>query len=49
MTLDPKNALIGYFMPCPNAPRLRRRPTGEFIVGSGKLAAVIPVFSFDKI
>ena len=24
-------------------------PTGEYIVGSGKLAALIPVFSFDKI
>ena len=23
-------------------------PTGEYIVGSGKLAAIIPVFSFDK-
>ena len=24
-------------------------PTGEYIVGSGKLAALIPVFSFDKL
>ncbi|MBX2887373.1 MAG: Sec-dependent nitrous-oxide reductase [Ferruginibacter sp.] len=38
-----------YMMPCPKSPHgCDVDPTGEFIVGSGKLAALIPVFSFDK-
>ncbi len=49
--LDAKNlADICYFIPCPKSPHgCDVDPTGEFIVGSGKLAALIPVFSFDKI
>jgi len=40
---------IAYFFPCPKSPHgCDVSPTGEYIVGSGKLAAVIPVFSFDK-
>ena len=40
---------ICYFMPCPKSPHgCDVDPTGEYIVGSGKLAALIPVFSFDK-
>lgn len=38
-----------YFMPAPKSPHgCDVDPTGEFIVGGGKLATVIPVFSFDK-
>ena len=41
---------IVYFMPCPKSPHgCDVNPTGEFIVGSGKLAALVPVFSFAKI
>jgi len=41
---------ICYMIPCPKSPHgCDVDPTGEFIVGSGKLAAVLPVFSFDKI
>lgn len=41
---------ICYFIPCPKSPHgCDVDPTGEYIVGSGKLAAVIPVFSFDKL
>jgi len=41
---------IVYFIPCPKSPHgCDVDPTGEYIVGSGKLAAVLPVFSFDKI
>ena len=41
---------ICYFIPCPKSPHgCDVDPTGEFIVGSGKLAALIPVFSFDKL
>ena len=40
---------IAYFIPCPKSPHgCDVDPTGEYIVGSGKLATVIPVFSFDK-
>jgi len=40
---------IAYFIPCPKSPHgTDVDPTGEYIVGSGKLAAVIPVFSFTK-
>ncbi|WP_312136994.1 Sec-dependent nitrous-oxide reductase [Sphingobacterium sp.] len=38
-----------YYIPCPKSPHgVDVDPTGEYIVGSGKLAALIPVFSFDK-
>ncbi len=41
---------ICYFIPCPKSPHgCDVDPTGEYIVGSGKLAALIPVFSYDKI
>ncbi|MBX2898608.1 MAG: Sec-dependent nitrous-oxide reductase [Cyclobacteriaceae bacterium] len=41
---------IIYFIPCPKSPHgCDTDPTGEYIVGSGKLAALIPVFSFSKI
>ncbi|HMW74178.1 MAG TPA: Sec-dependent nitrous-oxide reductase [Saprospiraceae bacterium] len=41
---------ICYFIPCPKSPHgCDVDPTGEYIVGSGKLAALLPVFSFDKI
>lgn len=48
--LDPsKLEGIVYLMPCPKSPHgCDVDPTGEYIVGSGKLAAVIPVFSFSK-
>ncbi len=50
MTLDPKDCPdMLYFMPCPKSPHgCDTDPTGEYIVGSGKLAAVVPVFSFTK-
>lgn len=36
-------------IPCPKSPHgCDVDPSGEYIVGSGKLAALIPVFSFDK-
>ncbi len=39
-----------YFIPCPKSPHgCDVDPTGEYIVGSGKLAALVPVFSFDKL
>lgn len=39
-----------YLIPCPKSPHgADVSPTGEYIVGSGKLAALIPVFSFEKI
>nr|MBP6827798.1 Sec-dependent nitrous-oxide reductase [Saprospiraceae bacterium] len=49
--LDPKELKdFVYFIPCPKSPHgCDVNPTGEYIVGSGKLAAVIPVFAFDKI
>lgn len=51
LVLDSKELKdICYMMPCPKSPHgCDVDPTGEFIVGSGKLAALIPVFSFDKI
>ncbi|MBN8820437.1 MULTISPECIES: Sec-dependent nitrous-oxide reductase [unclassified Spirosoma] len=50
VTLDPNDCPgMLYFIPCPKSPHgCDVDPTGEYIVGSGKLAAVIPVFSFDK-
>ena len=49
--LDPKDCPdMVYFMPCPKSPHgCDTDPTGEYIVGSGKLAAIVPVFSFTKI
>jgi nitrous-oxide reductase len=51
LVIDPKeNPDIVYFIPCPKSPHgTDVDPSGEYIVGSGKLAAVIPVFSFTKI
>jgi len=41
---------IVYFIPCPKSPHgCDVDPSGEYIVGSGKLAATMPVFSFSKI
>lgn len=38
-----------YFIPCPKSPHgVDIDPTGEYIVGGGKLSTVIPVFSFTK-
>ncbi|RYG52267.1 MAG: Sec-dependent nitrous-oxide reductase [Chitinophagaceae bacterium] len=49
--LDVKNFPdLVYMIPCPKSPHgCDVDPSGEYIVGSGKLAALIPVFSFDKI
>jgi len=51
LVLDPKDCPdMLYFIPCPKSPHgCDTDPTGEYIVGSGKLAALIPVFSFTKI
>lgn len=51
LVLDPKDCPdMIYFMPCPKSPHgCDTDPTGEYIVGSGKLAATLPVFSFTKI
>lgn len=50
LQLDPvKLKDIIYFIPCPKSPHgTDVDPTGEYIIGSGKLAALIPVFSFTK-
>lgn len=49
--LDVKElADIVYYIPCPKSPHgCDVDPTGEYICASGKLAAVIPVYSFTKI
>ncbi len=49
--LDSKElADMVYMIPCPKSPHgCDVDPTGEYIVGSGKLAALLPVFSFSKI
>jgi nitrous-oxide reductase len=51
LQLDPTELKdIIYFIPCPKSPHgCDVNPTGEYIIGSGKLAALIPVFSFAKI
>ncbi|MBP6311255.1 MAG: Sec-dependent nitrous-oxide reductase [Flavobacteriales bacterium] len=51
LQLDPRELTdLIYFMPCPKSPHgCDVDPSGEYIVGSGKLAALIPVFSFAKI
>lgn len=39
-----------YLIPCPKSPHgVDVDPTGEYIVGNGKLSANLPVFSFTKI
>jgi len=49
-TLDVKDAPDAvYMIPCPKSPHgTDIDPSVEYIVGSGKLAALIPVFSFTK-
>jgi nitrous-oxide reductase len=51
LQLDPLELKdIVYFIPCPKSPHgCDVDPTGEYIIGSGKLAALIPVFSFSKL
>jgi nitrous-oxide reductase len=51
LVLNPKDCPdMVYLMPCPKSPHgTDVDPTGEYIIGSGKLAAVIPVFAFDKV
>ncbi|QQS31436.1 MAG: Sec-dependent nitrous-oxide reductase [Sphingobacteriales bacterium] len=51
LVLDPKElADMVYFIPCPKSPHgCDVDPTGQYIIGSGKLAATIPVFSFAKL
>ncbi|MBX7124671.1 MAG: Sec-dependent nitrous-oxide reductase [Cyclobacteriaceae bacterium] len=51
LELDPVQLKdVVYFIPCPKSPHgCDTDPTGEYIVASGKLAALIPVFSFTKI
>src|SRR5690606_3388421 len=51
LQLDPKEFEdLVYLIPCPKSPHgCDVDPSGEYIVGSGKLAALIPVFSFTKI
>lgn len=48
--LEPKNCPgVAYYLPTPKSPHgVDVDPTGEYIVGGGKLAAVIPVHSFKK-
>jgi nitrous-oxide reductase len=49
--LDPKNCPdMVYFIPVPKSPHgCDVDPTGEYIVGNGKLSADMSVYSFDKI
>ncbi len=51
LTLDPTELKdMVYLIPCPKSPHgCDVDPSGEYIVGSGKLAALIPVFSFSKL
>lgn len=50
MMLDPKECPdMVYLMPCPKSPHgCDVDPSGEYIVGGGKLAAIIPVYSYSK-
>ena len=50
LVLDPKELKdMVYLIPCPKSPHgCDVDPSGEYIVGSGKLAALIPVFSYTK-
>lgn len=49
--LDPKDCPgVMYFLPTPKSPHgVDVNPTGEYIVAGGKLAALIPVHSFNKL
>lgn len=51
LTLDPEELKdMVYLIPCAKSPHgCDVDPSGEFIVGSGKLAALIPVFSYQKL
>ncbi len=51
LTLDASELKdICYMIPCPKSPHgCDIDPTGEYIIGSGKLATLIPVFSFTKL
>ncbi|HMQ01402.1 MAG TPA: nitrous oxide reductase, partial [Cyclobacteriaceae bacterium] len=51
LQLDPAELKdIMYWIPCPKSPHgCDVDPSGEYIVGSGKLAALIPVFSYTKL
>lgn len=51
LVLDPTELKdMVYMIPCPKSPHgCDVDPSGEYIVGSGKLAALIPVFSFTKL
>lgn len=48
--LDPKDCPgMVYLLPCPKSPHgVDVDPTGEYIVAGGKLATVLPIFSFSK-
>jgi nitrous-oxide reductase len=48
--LNPKDCPgLLYLIPCPKSPHgCDVDPTGEYIVGGGKLATVIPVYAFSK-
>jgi nitrous-oxide reductase len=48
--LNPKDCPdMIYYIPCPKSPHgCDIDPSGEYIVGGGKLSTVIPVFSFSK-
>lgn len=50
LVLDPNECPdMVYMIPCPKSPHgCDVDPSGEYIVGSGKLAALIPVFAFKK-
>lgn len=51
LVLDPTELKdMVYMIPCPKSPHgCDVDPSGEYIVGSGKLAALIPVFSYTKL
>ncbi|MCX7929234.1 MAG: Sec-dependent nitrous-oxide reductase [Chlorobi bacterium] len=50
LVLDPKECPnMMYLMPCPKSPHgVDVDPSGEYIVAGGKLATVIPVYSFSR-
>ncbi|GAB4210139.1 MAG: Sec-dependent nitrous-oxide reductase [Bacteroidia bacterium] len=50
MALDPKDCPdMLYYIPCPKSPHgVDVSPTGEYIAAGGKLAALIPVYGFQK-
>ncbi len=51
LVLEPKDCPgLVYFLPTPKSPHgVGVDPTGEYIVGGGKLATVLPVHSFSKL